>query len=658
MEQPFDRRPSPAPVPRPPSRSARGTSHRPRHGSESRSARAGRRVRSNQRRSPGPPGAGSAGWVTKASWDSVSDRRGTASRVTVTRISRRGARVPKTTTRAAPAAAPRTRPRAMKASSLAVTRCSSSSSPTPPGAPSPGVSVAARHARVNFSGGPAAARSGRPGCRAGGPGGRLTPPVFSTRVARRLSYERSTDEQRFSRALTLDVRQEFLVQPVDASWLQCNIECQEACPVGTNCRGYLNLAAEGRFEEGYILSREPNPVAAMCSYVCSAPCERACRRGDIDRPLAIRAMKRFLVEWHEASGIPDVMPHIEAQAGEGRGRGRRTGRNLGRARARHEGLRRRRLRQPAVRRRHDAHRRSGVPPPARGDRDGHPPRRAARGEVPLLHQHRRGHHLRGAPGERRCGRDHGRRDERRGPRRPGRGPRGRAVRRRLHEEGQPRRADRGRQGRRRHRRWLHRDGLLADLAPARRGERRDRLPPDAVRAGRRRGGARRDRARGRPDGVPREPGRGPRRGRPRDRRQVHPQQARRAGRLGPPLAGAHPRLGVRDQGGHGHPGGLPGGRPDVPAGRGGLRGQPRPGQGRPRDVRDERPRRLRLRRLRDRPDDADRGGRPRQEVRVRDRPVPRRADRRDGRGEREDDELVDVRDARVLRRPARASTSR
>src|SRR4029078_10614921 len=48
----------------------------------------------------------------------------------------------------------------------------------------------------------------------------------------------------------------------------------------------------------------------MCSYVCSAPCERACRRGDIDRPLAIRAMKRFLVEWHEASGIPDVMPPI------------------------------------------------------------------------------------------------------------------------------------------------------------------------------------------------------------------------------------------------------------------------------------------------------------------------------------------------------------
>jgi NADPH-dependent glutamate synthase beta subunit-like oxidoreductase/ferredoxin len=111
-------------------------------------------------------------------------------------------------------------------------------------------------------------------------------------------------------SVVIDSHQEFLVQPVDASWLQCNIECQEACPVGTNCRGYLNLAAEGRFEEGYILSREPNPVAAMCAYVCSAPCERACRRGDIDRPLAIRAMKRFLVEWHAQSGIPDEMPLI------------------------------------------------------------------------------------------------------------------------------------------------------------------------------------------------------------------------------------------------------------------------------------------------------------------------------------------------------------
>ena len=176
--------------------------------------------------------------------------------------------------------------------------------------------------------------------------------------------------------------------------------------------------------------------------------------------------------------------------------------------------------------------------------------------------------------------------------------------------------------------------------------------PHALRARRRRGGAGRDGARGRAHGVPRQPDRGARRGRPRDRREVHPQQARRARRVRSPLARADPRLGVRDQGGHRHPGRVAGGGPDVPPGRGELRGQPRPGQGRSRDLCDERARRLRLRRLRDRPDDAHRGGRPRQEVRLRDRPLPLRADGRDGRRQRQDHELVAPRHAGVLRRPA------
>jgi len=97
----------------------------------------------------------------------------------------------------------------------------------------------------------------------------------------------------------------FQTAEVGVDWLQCNIECQEGCPVNTNCRGYLMLAAEGRFEEGYILARDPNPVAAICGYVCSAPCEKACRRADIDKPLSIRAMKRFLVDWHYANNMPD-----------------------------------------------------------------------------------------------------------------------------------------------------------------------------------------------------------------------------------------------------------------------------------------------------------------------------------------------------------------
>ena len=66
----------------------------------------------------------------------------------------------------------------------------------------------------------------------------------------------------------------------------------------------------------------------------------------------------------------------------------------------------------------------------------------------------------------------------------------------------------------------------------------------------------------------------------------------------------------------------------------------------------QRPGRVRLRRLRDRADDADRGGRPRQEVRLRHRPLPVGPDRRDRRGQRQDHQLVAPRHARVLRRPA------
>ena len=103
----------------------------------------------------------------------------------------------------------------------------------------------------------------------------------------------------------------FQTAEVGVDWLQCNIECQEGCPVNTNCRGYLMLAAEGRFEEGYILARDPNPVAAICGYVCSAPCEKACRRADIDKPLSIRAMKRFLVDWHYGNNMPDTIVTAE-----------------------------------------------------------------------------------------------------------------------------------------------------------------------------------------------------------------------------------------------------------------------------------------------------------------------------------------------------------
>ena len=85
---------------------------------------------------------------------------------------------------------------------------------------------------------------------------------------------------------------------VDPAWLNSNFPCMMACPAHTNAGRYVALIAEGRYEEAYRLAREPNPLASICGRVCAHPCETACRRGTIDEPIAIRALKRFLTERH------------------------------------------------------------------------------------------------------------------------------------------------------------------------------------------------------------------------------------------------------------------------------------------------------------------------------------------------------------------------
>src|SRR6266542_325047 len=96
------------------------------------------------------------------------------------------------------------------------------------------------------------------------------------------------------------VRELYQVVEVGPAWYQENIPCQEACPVKTNCRGYLNLAAAGEFEKAWELALDPNPMASSCGSVCAAPCETACRRKEVDKPLSIRYVKKFLSDWtHE-----------------------------------------------------------------------------------------------------------------------------------------------------------------------------------------------------------------------------------------------------------------------------------------------------------------------------------------------------------------------
>ncbi len=85
---------------------------------------------------------------------------------------------------------------------------------------------------------------------------------------------------------------------VDLEWLESNFPCMQACPVHTQAGRYVSLIAQGRYEEAYRYARTPNPFASICGRVCGHPCEPACRRGEFDLPISIRALKRFVTERH------------------------------------------------------------------------------------------------------------------------------------------------------------------------------------------------------------------------------------------------------------------------------------------------------------------------------------------------------------------------
>jgi formate dehydrogenase (NADP+) beta subunit len=93
------------------------------------------------------------------------------------------------------------------------------------------------------------------------------------------------------------------------------IPCQAACPVKTDAGRYVQLIAEGKFKESYLVARSPNPFASVCGRVCAAPCEDACRRGRIDAPITIRALKRFVTEKYGVESMePDAQDELRGGA--------------------------------------------------------------------------------------------------------------------------------------------------------------------------------------------------------------------------------------------------------------------------------------------------------------------------------------------------------
>ncbi|MFH2044454.1 MAG: NAD(P)-binding protein [Pseudomonadota bacterium] len=84
--------------------------------------------------------------------------------------------------------------------------------------------------------------------------------------------------------------------------------CQDACPAHIDVRKYITLISQGEFNKSLEVIRETMPFPAVCGRVCTYPCESQCERNNIDQPVAIRALKRFVSDYEVQNGREKASP--------------------------------------------------------------------------------------------------------------------------------------------------------------------------------------------------------------------------------------------------------------------------------------------------------------------------------------------------------------
>jgi len=72
--------------------------------------------------------------------------------------------------------------------------------------------------------------------------------------------------------------------------------CKVECPARIDVQGFVNLAAKGKFQEAIQLIKLASPFPSICGRVCHHPCESDCKRDQIDEPVAIHSIERFLAD--------------------------------------------------------------------------------------------------------------------------------------------------------------------------------------------------------------------------------------------------------------------------------------------------------------------------------------------------------------------------
>ena len=72
--------------------------------------------------------------------------------------------------------------------------------------------------------------------------------------------------------------------------------CQAACSLHQNAQGYITLIAQGKFKEALDVVLRDNPLPSICGRICTHPCTLNCTRANVDEPLNIPGLKRFITD--------------------------------------------------------------------------------------------------------------------------------------------------------------------------------------------------------------------------------------------------------------------------------------------------------------------------------------------------------------------------
>ncbi len=124
-------------------------------------------------------------------------------------------------------------------------------------------------------------------------------PSCATKIAEGMKIKTNTPRVRESRKTAF----EFLLSN---HYADCVSPCNQGCPAGVDAQGYIALAAMGEHRKAVDLVRRANPLPAVCGRICVRKCEVVCRRQDVEEPVAINHIKRFITDMPDAyTGTPE-----------------------------------------------------------------------------------------------------------------------------------------------------------------------------------------------------------------------------------------------------------------------------------------------------------------------------------------------------------------